>query len=83
MRPCDQEVRGALVRPRSAKAAARTLALFPRNPRAADVTVVPQAAGLLLRALLSGRYAFCVPLALLLLWFGLRFNAKLQSLNRN
>jgi hypothetical protein len=47
------------------------------------VTVVPQAVGLLLRGLLSARYTFCVPLALLPLWFGLRFNAKLQSLNRN
>jgi hypothetical protein len=53
------------------------------NPRASDMTVVPQAATLLLRALMSGRYTFCVPLALLLLWVGLRFNAKLQSWNRS
>jgi hypothetical protein len=37
---------------------------------------------LLVRAIASGRYTFCVLLAPLLLAFGILFNAKLQSLNR-
>jgi Type II CAAX prenyl endopeptidase Rce1-like len=43
---------------------------------------VPQSADLLLRAIFSGRYTWCVLLAPALVAFGVFFNAKLQSLNR-
>ncbi len=41
-----------------------------------------RAATLLVRAVFSGHYTFCVMLAPLLLVFGVKFNKKLQSLNR-
>lgn len=41
----------------------------------------PQAGALLVRAIFSGHYTFCVLLAPLLLFFGVRFNEWLKGLN--
>jgi Type II CAAX prenyl endopeptidase Rce1-like len=45
------------------------------------MSAVPRTASLLLQAVLSGRYTFCVLLAPVLLAFGVFFNSRLQSLN--
>jgi hypothetical protein len=47
------------------------------------MTAFFQAATLLLGAIFSGRYIFCVLLALALVAFGVFFNAKMQSLDRS
>jgi hypothetical protein len=47
------------------------------------MSAVSQAAKLLVQAIFSGRYTFCVLLAPGLLAVGVLFNAKLQSLNRS